>query len=490
VRRVWILCLWYGALLLPASVARAEEAPAETRAFVEVRAEPASVHVGEVFDVHVRFGLDAAWFDAHAVPLFRQAMDIPVQLGLSWADDLEGARDPDQPWHPAEGQRFVLNDTSAEAARIGSEERAGRSWRLYEWTRRFEASAPGELTLAAPTLRFAWSTRFEDDFVGGRVALDRQDSSVQGNALTLPVRALPEEGRPPDFGGAVGRFEVEARVDEAPFAESGSILVHLTIRGAGNLWTFAPPTFPADAGFHLVGRREARGAETRTITYEVAPTAPTVRSLPSLALPYFDPTPPGAYRRAQSAALPIDARAATRAPEEVQGPAAGADADPPAAPRSFDPRPLAVFLFLVLLGVLLWHRLRRAQHPGPAETVAAAETGAVADPAAQEAARRQREARQAQALLAARAALGTPEALDALLTWLALRLDTSPGALVGPALGTRLEEAGCTPALAARVAALVRAHVAARYGGPKPDARIDAALLQALVDTLGTPARL
>ena len=69
-------------------------------------------------------------------------------------------------------------------------------------------------TLPAPSIFYAYATRFEDDPFAGRRALDRHDAFVTTSALTLTVRALPEANRPADFTGAVGEFVVSA--DAAP----------------------------------------------------------------------------------------------------------------------------------------------------------------------------------------------------------------------------------------------------------------------------------
>ncbi len=66
---------------------------------------------------------------------------------------------------------------------------------------------------------------------------------VAAQAITVPVKALPEQGKPDDFSGAVGQFELSATIDKDS-VQAGEAVV-LTVRLAGNhgLKTLPTPQF-------------------------------------------------------------------------------------------------------------------------------------------------------------------------------------------------------------------------------------------------------
>lgn len=463
-------------VLVGATAVSAEERRPAERAFVEVSADPVAPYVGQPFVLRLRLGFDKRWFEAHAVPLFRMPMDVPVQVDAPWLRALSATRDPLLPAQldagDAPGLSFVLNDQVVRATVLRDVVRDGLTFAVLEVSRSFEATRPGVLEVEEPSLRFAHATEFEDDFVGGRVAINRVDETLRGQAISLQVRALPEAGRPPDFDGAVGRFRLQARLDESRLEAQGILRLLVEIRGDGNLWTFPRPRLRDLEGFHLYGATESRQGDHRAITYELAPTSPHVKLVPAVTLLFFDPTRPGAYRRAQTEPLPLT----------VSVPAhTGGEADPPAGTASSETASTGPSLwhrFRVCLGMLLaalclglYVRRRQARlSTRPALSVEYA-----ADDQA-----RAEQIQSADAVL--RAALGGPAAADGLAAYLAVQLAVPTAVIVAPDLAARLAAAGVSPDLAGRTAEVLARHVAARYGAPAPG---EAHLLdEALVDAL------
>ena len=479
-----LLLVFFGAMEV-----HAEERPSSERAFVEVALDNTAPYVGQPFVVQLRLGVDKAWFEARAVPLFRQSMDVPVQVEAAWLRSLSGTRDPLLSAGATGGLSFALNDDVVRAGTLPEVNRAGRTFVVLEQRRVFEATKSGVLVLEAPTLRFAYATTFEEDFVGGRVAIDRQDQVVRGKSVSVRVRALPEAGRPVDFDGAVGRFEVQARMDEDRFETDGVLRLHLDVRGEGNLWTFPRPRLVGRVGIHIYGATESRRPDTRTITYELVPTSPQVTEFPAIALPFFDPTPPGTYRRVETKPLPLSVRLPGTA--GGTGDSASDTSLPGATPPGASPPGTAsgegwpwrriricVGLLLVALcaGIFVRRRQGAVQAPLPP---------AMGDTADEDA--RQERVLAAEATL--RRDLGGGGAADALAEYLAAHLDAPVAAIVAPDLDRRLVAAGVAPDLAARTAEILAHHVAARYGAPASDAShaLNATLVDALQVALASP---
>ncbi len=437
-------------LLACGEVAQAGDPPQNPHASVEVTSDRTTRFVGEAFALRLRVSYDVAWFRANAVPLFLRATDVPVALRPPGWDALPAAtrladarRDPSDE-RPRE--TLALGNEVVEAVRVGDEVRDGRTFAVLEVTRRLTVAAPGPLVVSAPVLRYAHATSFRDDLLGNRVPLDRREVVVEGSPLTLRIDPLPEEGRPANFRGAVGRFRLEASADRSEVRVGEAFRLTLRLSGEGDLANVELPR-PA---LHVFGVVDDRASPTRTAVFEVAVPREDVASVPPIDLPHFHPTPPGGDRGARAGARPRGGR-----------PPAAAPRPPPRAPRRGEddedgeddsPRGgallaaiAALVACLALAAVLLARRRRRARE--------ARSEGA--------------DSRLLTALLAVRAAVSRPEAdlSGPFAELLAARLSCAPAAVISSDVGRRLAAAGVPPDLAARAASLLQALVAARYGG-------------------------
>lgn len=421
-------------------------AGAEERAFLETETPRTAYFVHEPFRLTLRIGIDREFFATNAIQMFSRELDAAVKVEAPWLDDLEGTvLRNDEGARAGPRLTLALNDDIVAAHRGEDRLRGGRPYTVLEIARTYVPTAPGELALAAPRLRFAHATRFKEDFVHGRLALDRQDAVVIGEPLTLRVLELPQEGRPPEFTGAVGRrFSVHAEATPLAVAAGAVLKLALHLEGDGNLEFFDPPRLDGLAGrFHVYGMIDAKGARRRTITYDVAPLDAAVTEVPAIAFAYFDPQAPAAYRTIRTVPIPLT----------VTGAVPGTEPSPPAqAPSGGLPALLVAAFLATALALALWLRARRRGTPAP-------------DPAA-----------------TFRTHAGTDLA-SALTHYLAARLQCPSAAVIGPDLNARLTAAGVPEALAARADALLQDLVAARYGGIAPDHRTEATA-KALVEEL------
>jgi hypothetical protein len=296
-----------------APVARAEPPPPEGRAFVEVAASAAEVFVGEPFTLALRVGVDAEWFEAHAVPLFPAPLDLPVHVEAPGF--LEAATPAAAGGEPAGAPvRFALGDAPVVARREALPEVRGDgpAFQVASVVRRVVADVPGRVALAAPRLRFAYATEFHDDLVRGRVPVDAHEVSVAGAPVEVVVRPLPTEGKPEGHTGAVGRFELRAETDARRVEVGEPFALRLRITGEGNLASFGTPR-PSLSGFHLLGVRDDRETPVRTVTLDLAATGARVTEVPPIALASFDPQA-REWRTVRSAPLPLEVTAGAGAP--------------------------------------------------------------------------------------------------------------------------------------------------------------------------------
>ncbi|MFQ5504757.1 MAG: hypothetical protein ACE5F1_08185 [Planctomycetota bacterium] len=426
-------------------------------AFVELEAERDRYYVHQVIRLSLRFGVEEDFLRTRMVQLFRRHLDVPVRIdGL---EKLPGAeRLADLGRSPGDRRRrmsFVLDKELAWAVLLDEKRiQSGRSMLVLELTLRYLPTRAGPLRIVGLRMQFAHATRFRQDFLEGRVPLDRRESALLAESLELDIEPLPEEGRPREFSGAVGRFKLRAEAEPRKLELGRSLELTLRIAGQGELRHFDPPRLDGLPGFHVYGRIEDAGRTERRITYSIAPLSEAVREVPGLVFSFFDPD--AGYRSAHTEAIPLEVLPGRPLPlpvtrDEPREEAGfdikgikripGAAAARPAMSRALV---LPVLLAPWLLACGLWLGLRHSSR----------RKDNMREPPARDAA------------VVFRARLERPGAdlAGALAEFLAARLECRPAAVVAPELPARLEARGVTAELAEQCHRLLDAMIAERYG--------------------------
>jgi len=123
---------------------------------------------------------------------------------------------------------------------------------------------------------------------------------------TIPIRVLPltEEGRPRDFSGAVGKYRLEAAVDQRRVEVGEPVTYTLKLTGEGNLNTVELPKLPEIDHFKSYDSSESLNMRTDRLVVEGEKIKQTVLipkkegdyRIPPLEFSYFD-TGSHRYRR-------------------------------------------------------------------------------------------------------------------------------------------------------------------------------------------------
>lgn len=265
--------------------------PPEARAIVEVQPAATTAWLQQPIDVTVRLLIDTKFFATQAVPLFQQKLDQPFQVVVPW---LFAAEDRAVEFVPppaaANGPRIAVGDVVVVATTAGTAQRGSREYDVLELRYRWTPLAVGVSTIAPVELRYAFATRFEEDFLRGRQPVDRQEASVVSAPVGLVVRALPTAGRPAGFTGAVGDFTVAATVSAPTVAVGSTFTLSVTVRGDGNLERFAPMPTPVLPGFHVQGMVERRAPGARTFVLDVLALSEGETAVPAIPFVAFSPT--------------------------------------------------------------------------------------------------------------------------------------------------------------------------------------------------------
>jgi hypothetical protein len=324
---------------LPLRLEAARDATGEGLAFVELAVEARQCYVQQRVPVTLRFGMEEEFLRTQAIQPFGPRLDVPVQVVATWLEGLSGARALGLSEPPLEGDgrarpTFALNQEVRHALPAADRVEGDRRFRVYSVEASFVPTSPGELRIPAPTLAFAHATRFEESMLDRRVPVDRADAFVTGEPIVLEVRPLPEEGRPPDFTGAVGSFDVTADVPTREVAFGESLKLALTIRGEGDLAGFDTPSWREIGSFRVLGILDQRTPSTRVLTLDLAPYSAKVWQVPAIPFAYFDPGPPAGYRVARTEPIDVVVRVPEAGGAAASSPARAAGETGSAGPRT------------------------------------------------------------------------------------------------------------------------------------------------------------
>jgi tetratricopeptide (TPR) repeat protein len=154
---------------------------------------------------------------------------------------------------------------------------------------------------------------------GGIFGEEMRPTQVASDPVTLTVLPLPEQGRPPDFSGAVGEFTLDVTVSPRELDVGDPITVKSLLRGSGNLDGLTAPSIAASDRLRVypvqTSREDERGA--RTFEQAVVPLRDGPFLLDGPAFSYFDPRA-RAYRRLVPEPVSIRVRASASAGAQPQ----------------------------------------------------------------------------------------------------------------------------------------------------------------------------
>lgn len=166
-----------------------------------------------------------------------------------------------------------------------------------------------------------------------------KDITVTSPPTELTVSALPTAGRPQDFSGAVGNFQISSDLSSTTAAAGDPLTLHLHVTGSGNFdrvdssmlehldrWKTYPPKSAFKPGDPLGFKGE------KTFEQPLIASQSGTQTLPGLSFSYFDPAT-HRYETARSAPLNVTI-APSAAENSLAAPRAAAPASTAAQPKT------------------------------------------------------------------------------------------------------------------------------------------------------------
>lgn len=336
----------------------------------------------------------------------------------------------------------------------------------YDFEAPLVLEQPGPLNVGDVVLSIAYPM--------GRRTRNLRAAATAGDIEVLPV---PTEGRPMNYTGAVGLYDIETRAQPTSVRVGDPIELTIEIFGEGPLNTLPPPALDEQAGLAQAFRlpEHAPAGEVvsarRRFVLQIRALRADVQEVPSIEYPYFDPH----ARRfivARSKPIPI----AVEATSEVSA------ADVLPTPQANNTTQLQQLDGLRDIETHTSDLLAQAWLPTPrfialvmfappaaflvVWALVALQQQRSADPARQRRGRALRAARRL--ILAANGQSAADRAVTvqtALGQYLADRLDAPPARFVGRAALEVLQERAVAPDLLARCTQLIEQCEAASFGG-------------------------
>jgi hypothetical protein len=134
---------------------------------------------------------------------------------------------------------------------------------------------------------------FNDPFFGRT-----EQVNVSSNSVSFQVLPLPDEGKPADFSGAVGRFTLNTSVDKSRVKTNEAITYKIKIEGIGNIHTLPDPKADFSGDFEVfppkvsetIKREAAPISGVRTYEYVLVPRFSGNPMIDPVKFSYFDPS--------------------------------------------------------------------------------------------------------------------------------------------------------------------------------------------------------
>ena len=444
------------------------QAGPRSSAFLELVFEPSSAYVGENVQMRLRFGVEPQ----HVERLLRQsryaqARDFTLDFA-AW-DEMPAGSVPDDAIEslPQDGVIVPVNRRYRLLHDLGVQKRGNDSFHMFEVRKTLRPERVGVFEMERATLRYSWASKLGRNVFGEVVATEQRDEFARSEPPRFEVRALPSEGQPKGFTGAVGTLKIDATLGKNAVQVGESFPFEMRLSGSAvHEGLEAPDLAKLDGfeGFHVFGKKLAFEDGALVARYDLSALRPGALTLPEIALPHFD-TATGRYEIARAGPFGLDvsgtvAKGLEALPESRKALTPGVDdiwdrIDARGeAPRRFEPEPWHAWIALLAPLVLFGFGFGLS--------------GFVARSRADVAGRRRRAARR---VFDER--LTTQGPLVALNGFIADRLGIEAGALVGADLSARLVRHGLSDERARDLEALVTRLEALRYAGSAADAEAE-----------------
>lgn len=135
---------------------------------------------------------------------------------------------------------------------------------------------------------------FDDDFFGGFFdGVERRPIVLESSNVLIDVLPLPEEGKPGEFSGAVGKFDFSAQVSPSSVNVGDPVTARLKLEGEGNLKAIKMPKFKESKAFKVYEPQIKEENGQKVLEQVLIPKSADTTQIPAIQFSYFDPQSEG-----------------------------------------------------------------------------------------------------------------------------------------------------------------------------------------------------
>ena len=197
----------------------------------------------------------------------------------------------------------------------------GERYHVIEFNTNLSGLRPGEHRLGPAELtcnllvkkknRFGTSWPFDDDDFFGRNPFggffrnyEKQPLRLESFTKTITVLALPQEGVPAAFNGAVGNFQFSTEATPRDVKAGDPITLKMEITGRGNFNTVRTPKFKTNDDFKVYDPQIKQDKTGKTFEQIVIPKNDRIKEIPAITFSFFD-TREEKYKTIERGPIPI-----------------------------------------------------------------------------------------------------------------------------------------------------------------------------------------
>lgn len=162
------------------------------------------------------------------------------------------------------------------------------------------------------------ASMFDDSvFIDPFGAMQKTEIIARSPQIEFNVQAVPPEGKPPGYAGAVGEYNVTSSLDkQTAIANEDVVKLQVKVEGKGDATQIAKPSLPNLDGFTMLEEPKATTdkkvqgdqlVSVKTFDYILRPTKPGKLDIPPVELPAFNPkTKQYAVAKSQPLSLQVE----------------------------------------------------------------------------------------------------------------------------------------------------------------------------------------
>ena len=167
----------------------------------------------------------------------------------------------------------------------------GKTFIVQEYVRRLYPHKTGQILIQPAQLK---------------LPIKGKPKTLKTKPLPINVQPLPKVGKPENFTGAVGQYNITAHVDRRKLEVQNALTLSLQITGSGNIKTVTPPKIPDINGFRIDPQNLANTTKdnSRVYTYAITPLKAGILWIPKIEYAFFNPNK-HTYQTTETTSIPI-----------------------------------------------------------------------------------------------------------------------------------------------------------------------------------------